>query len=442
MADIVYVDNVNFRRFNRFPTAAVLVVLGVVFSLGLKSSAKGNHVAWTMVVMPDIQNYYTPTGVQILRDKMQWIVDNKDTRNIHVVAGQGDITGGNSHVEWDRMASAYDILNGEVPYTLTTGNHDYEKSNLPADHLGGLINDYFKIADNPLNYSWDGIITTERIPGEIENNYATFQAADGRKILLFSLEWDTRPEVISWADSIASQPHFADFTAVVLTHAYVVEGNVSVVDGSDRTFRSATVGDPIWNGLVKHNDNFEMVFNGHYVDKNDSDPHGLFTTGRQVSIGDAGNAVHEIVFNAQQQPNGGDGYLRLYEFLDDGTTVQARTYSPTLDVWITNDRNEFEFQLTPLFSADFNDDNTVDGTGFLTIQRNYGITNGATFAQGDANKDGKVDQADLHVWNTFFGTSPNALSALVVPEPASGLLFAVSFSLAIIRVRCWRQIFC
>jgi len=43
--------------------------------------------------------------------------------------------------------------------------------------------------------------------------------------------------------------------------------------------------------------------------------------------------------------------------MDDGTTVQVRTYSPTLDRWLTSDRNEFQLKLTPLVSANADKEN-------------------------------------------------------------------------------------
>ena len=54
---------------------------------------------------------------------------------------------------------------------------------------------------------------------------------------------------------------------------------------------------------------------------------------------------------------------------------------------VTLDTNSF----VPKPTADFDDDSDVDGIDFLTWQRNFGRQSSATFAQGDANDDGKVD---------------------------------------------------
>ena len=363
------------------------VLLGIAFVLGTALLAHASGVSWTMAVVPDTQNYFGGS-LSVYNAQMQWIADNKDSRNILLVAGQGDITGTNSARQWTNAVSAHTPLMDEVPYILITGNHDYNydsEDNLIRDST--LLNDYFSLSDSSLNST----MTVERIPGRLENSYSTFETPDGRKMLVFALEWETRPEVVAWADSIAGLPQFADHTAVLLTHAYLREGGL-YPDGTKNVFRSAAHGDPIWNDLLSQHENFELVMNGHFLDNADSDFYGPLTTGYQTSVGDNGNLVHEIVFNAQEQANGGNGYLRLLEFLEDGKTVQVRTYSPTLDVWATNTENEFQFQLSFEPSADFNDDGITDHKDY-TLWNLY--NNKPHF---DVNGDNMVNSADFLQW--------------------------------------------
>ncbi len=86
------------------------------------------------------------------------------------------------------------------------------------------------------------------------------------------------------------------------------------------------------------------------------------------------------------------------------------------------------------FSADFDTDNDIDGADFLTWQRGFGITSGASLAQGDANGDQRVDQHDLQIWATTLGSGigSSALqsTAFVIPEPsciAAAVWFIVLF---------------
>jgi hypothetical protein len=68
--------------------------------------------------------------------------------------------------------------------------------------------------------------------------------------------------------------------------------------------------------------------------------------------------------------------------------------------------------------ADFNNDNSVNGTDFLIWQRNNGAS-GASNAQGDSNGDGFVNAADLGNWRTRFGMTSGEAVTVSIPEPAT-----------------------
>jgi hypothetical protein len=295
-------------------------------------------VSWSMVVLADthVQGYFP--------GMTQWIVDNKDTRNIKVVLHNGDIVNSNSASEWAVSKAAMTTLDGQVPYMINAGNHEYGVGWSIHDR-NTLMNDYFALADNPLNNSpTGGIVTVERVAGELENTYSTFTAPDGRKMLVFSLEFGPRQEVVDWANSIASQPQYEDYTAVLTTHAYMDlvslggrnSGRWNPHDYDDDSEGPWTDdvhdGEELWNELVSVNGNFEMTFNGHYIGAVD----------RQESVGDDGNTVYEMVHNRQGETY---GYLRLLEFLDDGKTIQVRTYC-TNGTWLTDPANQFQIELS------------------------------------------------------------------------------------------------
>jgi len=91
-------------------------------------------------------------------------------------------------------------------------------------------------------------------------------------------------------------------------------------------------------------------------------------------------------------------------------------------------------------NADFDGDGDVDGADFLAWQRGFGMTSGATLADGDANADGSVNAADLAIWQSQFGTGGSASQTLAgtsVPEPgALGLLLLVAAGLGL---GCFRR---
>ena len=67
------------------------------------------------------------------------------------------------------------------------------------------------------------------------------------------------------------------------------------------------------------------------------------------------------------------------------------------------DIGSFEVQSTDFREADFDEDGDVDGSDFLAWQVNFGLTAGATKADGDADGDGDVDGSDFLIWQTQFG---------------------------------------
>ena len=95
-----------------------------------------------------------------------------------------------------------------------------------------------------------------------------------------------------------------------------------------------------------------------------------------------------------------------------------------------------------LQSADFDRDLDVDGQDLLAWQRGFGqfpLAN-ATKADGDANGDGLVNDADLSLWQAEFGSQlPSAVAFAndVVPEPAAAVLLSIaSILLAAQRKGC------
>jgi len=287
-------------------------------------------VSWSMVVLADTH------GQAYFPGMTQWIADNKDTRKIKVMLHNGDMVNTNSVSEWEFSKAAMTTLDGEVPYMINVGNHEYGEGYDLHDR-NTLMGNYFALADNSLNNSpTGGIVTVERVPGDLANTYSTFTAPDGRKMLVFSLEFGPRQEVVDWANSIASLPEYEDHTAVLSTHAYMdlvsQGGRESTRWNPNQYGDDVHDGEELWDELVSVNGNFEMTFNGHYIGAVDY----------QASVGDDGNTVHEMVHNRQHEAY---GYLRLLEFLDDGKTVQVRTLR-TDGVWLTDSANQFQFELT------------------------------------------------------------------------------------------------
>ena len=82
-------------------------------------------------------------------------------------------------------------------------------------------------------------------------------------------------------------------------------------------------------------------------------------------------------------------------------------------------------------AGDFNSDGRIDGADLLIWQRGYGSTAASPW-QGDATADGRVDGADLARWRPWYGAGAIPASSAAVPEPLSLALATVAL-LAVVR---------
>jgi hypothetical protein len=148
-----------------------------------------------------------------------------------------------------------------------------------------------------------------------------------------------------------------------------------------------------------------------------------------------------------------DGYQPMV-----GDTFQVLTANVvinTFDTIVTLDEtNMFSYEISAIYSAtdvvlqiddiylsaDFDHDDDVDGKDFLILQLGLGLTMEVDNANGDANGDGLVDDADLSIWESQYGStfSPLAASA-AVPEPASMLLMLAATQSLFLRF-VWRGV--
>ena len=421
---------------------------GVVATQTQAPFTPSNDVAWSMVVMPDTQNYVKNTAdYHVLNGMMDWIVENKEEYKIGLVLQEGDIvnqndrespTSGNqsSTEQWVNAKNSFAKLNGVLPYVMAIGNHDMGTTS--AQTRDTFFNYYFKASDNPLvDPAQGGILGGYQKPGELQNAYFEYNAPDGRELLIFSLEFWPNQETVDWANEVAARPEFVDRTAVLLTHSYMNSNeqrtnanpdNYGI--GGDTHGDESHDGEQLWQELVRQHGNFEMTFSGHV---------GGDGIGYQRGIGVEGNSVHQMLINTQFEASGGNGWFRVLEFLNDGTTVRVRTYSPYLDMYRDDAANDFTITLSPLpdLSGDFNSDGVVNARDLAIWRQNFGKATGVGLSQGDGNGDGTVDGTDFLLWQQQFPRiAAAATTQTAIPEPSAWLL-AVGASL--ITLSCRRQ---
>ncbi|MFN4312903.1 MAG: metallophosphoesterase [Chitinophagaceae bacterium] len=360
------------------------LTLFYIFSLlaGFDSSAQQsyqkptleNKDSWSVVMIPDIQNYVKWGRNQPILELMSaWIEDNIDTLNIRMIVCVGDLVENNEKItsdydgnqttlqQWAHARRAFARFDGKVPYIAATGNHDYsiDREGNRSSHY----NEFFPVENNPLNQK--ALVQNtrnEQSQPTTENAAYELKSPDGKDYLFLTVEYGPRDTVITWAKKVAAMEEYKDHRIVLITHNYLnakdehTSGQVNwlywepynvdnMIQKSPRIqLPKANNGKQIWEKLVQPSSNIEMVLCGH-----------ISGEGYRVDSNKAGKPVHQILFDAQtmggghRDGNGGDGWLRVLEFFPDGKTVKVKTFSPLFGIspstrpqaWKKDPRNEF-----------------------------------------------------------------------------------------------------
>lgn len=350
----------------------IAAVFSVLFAMQIvaapvryKAPELSDKKSWTMVIVPDTQTYIQKSiNHGIMHLMFSWMVFNKERLNIRQVLFTGDLVNNNDraypmpgHIElfgseqWESFSGLMKILDGQLPYVLATGNHDYDygrRKNVENTHFER----YFPINRNPLTRSQlKGCYPDKNKETSLDNAYYEFTAPapDERKFLVISLRFEPNDQQIAWAKKIVDDPRYANHFVILLTHYYLYRDGSLPVKGY-----MGNSGAAIYEKLVRPAKNIRMVVCGHCCAPNDWNSSVQFVMGKNA----AGKSVAQIMFNTQAigggyAGNGGDGWLRLLEFMPDKKTIKARTFSPLFAIspstrhlaWKTDKANEFTFEL-------------------------------------------------------------------------------------------------
>lgn len=303
-----------------------------------------NKDSWTMIVLPDTQTYIKFEQNQPIFSLMtRWIKQNKEKLNIELVLCQGDLVeqnnipvgdgingDQNSKQQWAAVREAFSVLDTIVPYILCAGNHDFGSKS--AENRYSQLNSYFSPDQMK---STSGILRgmMPNFSGErtLENAYYEFVSPHNVKYLIASLEFNPRDTIVKQTETIFSKEKYKDHRGVILTHSYMksMENNNALIEKEGYKVKDVTHGKKLWEKLIAPSKNIEMVFCGHIAGT------GGFkeNVGYRMEKNARDKKVHQMLFNAQADGggwhgNGGDGWLRILEFLPDKQTVIIKTFSP------------------------------------------------------------------------------------------------------------------
>ena len=315
---------------------------------------------WTMVVIPDPQQYTSTRNFPISEIMMNWIAEQRSSLNILHVLCVGDLVNANQKPEqWDFTSRAFALLDGKIPYAVCTGNHDYGETGPSANNRQSNLDKYFTPERNA---TWEGVLVEmgENAFGKKNMEVAAYErtAPNGQIVLVISLPFAPTDKNLDWARSVIEREKYADAFVILLTHQYMLPGaRGNALDegkGYQILKEDGNQGKEMWDKLVAPAKNIRMVVCGHH-----SAPDNFRDcVGFRTDLNAAGKKVHQMVFDTQALGggwggNGGDGWLRLLEFSADMKHVKARTFSPFFALspttqplaWEKSNDNEFEFDI-------------------------------------------------------------------------------------------------
>jgi hypothetical protein len=284
--------------------------------------------SFTVVALPDTQGYSMSVPESYMA-QTRWIVEQKKDRNIASVLHLGDITNNNTHDQWRNAVAAMNLLDDQLPYFMTLGNHDYSANGSAKDRTT-FFHEYFPLEKFNSQSSFGG--NYDREPERFDNAYYFFTGGD-RDFIVLSLEFGPRNDVVRWANEVVDK--HADKSIILITHAFVYyddtrydwakhgpkqSWNPHSYPVAKATDHDVNDGQELWDKLISRHKNFVMTVNGHVCGD------GL---GRVVTKLANGDELPQLLCDYQIRPRGGDGWLRLLEFRPDNKTVMSYDYSVT-----------------------------------------------------------------------------------------------------------------
>lgn len=301
----------------------------------------------SFVILPDVQNYVKYDYNQPILELMTaWCVDNLKNLNIQGVMCTGDLVDQNeclvppfprfgnlpSIEQWEFVSHAFARMDNKVPYIIATGNHDYgyTRSEVPITRFP----EFFTISRNLKIKEHLVAVCNNRLGMPTLENAAfefDMSSCGWGRMLVVAIEFAARDEVLEWVKDLVASDTYKDHTVILITHSYLACGENAPRLGKDH-YKMVPLngGEDMWERLVKPSKNIRLVISGHYAVP---DEKMTSATGFRRDKNDFGKEVYQMMFNTQaigggMSGNGGDGWLRILEFMPDGKTVSARTYSP------------------------------------------------------------------------------------------------------------------
>lgn len=378
---------------HRLSTSVVVLALAV----GLFGPA-ARAQSFTIIGLPDTQ-FYSESYPAIFAQQTQWVAAQASALAIRYVSHYGDVVqNGDDLQQWMNADVALANLDASgIPYGVTAGNHDITPSGIsgsayiPANFLAYCGASRF---DNQSYYR-----------GDSPSGMSSYQVFEGGGLawLALHVECDAAIAELEWAQGVLDRHR--DKPVVFTTHRYLQDaedytaGVPVVPSGRYPAIWYAIEGpytpggiqsEEIFDWFVRRNPNILLVNCGHFHEEY-----------RQTSTNVFGYPVHEVLADYQDDPNGGNGWLRIMTFDLGQNEIFFESYSPYLDQVRTADESLF---VLPVNFSDYYETNrtTVLQQGI----NGYAGTQDTWLSEADPNSafgQNGVRVVDDDVMNSFFG---------------------------------------
>ncbi|MBN1911076.1 MAG: PEP-CTERM sorting domain-containing protein [Pirellulales bacterium] len=392
---------------------AILVLAGMLVATAVSAAPLTvPETSWTLAILPDTQ-YYVQSYPTTVHAQTQFLVDYQDELNLAYVLHEGDVTNNNTTAQWTVASAAFQTLDtAGINYSIAPGNHDYGLNGNAADRSTYMGN-YFPISRLDDQGTYGGVYPGE--PTSPVNSYSLFSAG-GTDWLVLALEFGPRDGVLTWAEGLMNQysgdvPGYSRREVMIVTHANLYcdstlydyanpDPSTGGQTWNPHSYGVATSGGGVNDGAemweeFKDCENLKFVFNGHVLEDH---------AGYLATTGENGNVVHHVLANYQSTGSGGNGYMRLLEFKDDGT-VHVRTYSPTAvsgGAYLDRPDQDFVISLNSAppvnmhaVAANLVVTGTVTGTPTLTFPQSSSPTVGRTWQADCGDYEMTVGNQDI-----------------------------------------------
>ena len=291
-----------------------------------ENQSPAKDYAYSFAVVGDTQKlvyndvYYGTDYTSYIYD---WLVQNKNSKNIKFVLGVGDITEKNgkdqtsdddidqTDLEWNlAVAQHQKLYDAGIPYGIIMGNHD------TVPQLDKYFAEDKNFTEADIGY-YSGT--------SLGNYYMRFTVGE-TKYMMVGLEYGADDAVLDWAgEVIAANP---EHRVIITTHAYMFRDGTTldindVVPPRKPTSTSGTKnnGDQMWTKLASQYANVIMVLSGH-------DPYANIA--RRQDVGVNGNTVTQMLIDFQSSDTTykyQTGMVAMLYFSADGKEVQVEYIS-------------------------------------------------------------------------------------------------------------------